>query len=107
MRAAQQAGYKITLVYVGRGSADLSMERVIRRVANGGHRVPVGDIDRRYPASLAKLVMGLRLADRSYVFDNSNVRRRLLLMREDGDSRYVAADLSAWAQRVLRDAGVI
>lgn len=86
IRLARQAGYKVTLVYVGIGSADASMDRVLLRVSRGGHPVGVEDIYRRYPASLRNLAIALSLVDRAFVFDNSSLKRRKLLSRERGKS---------------------
>jgi predicted ABC-type ATPase len=95
--AARQAGYKVTLVYVGLSSADLSVRRVVDRVRRGGHAVPVAALERRYPDSMAKLAKAIELADRSYVFDNSGTRRRLLVILDGQSPRYVVPDLPAWA----------
>lgn len=45
---ARQAGYKVTLVYIGLRSPDLSMARVALRYSAGGHKYP----RRRYHAAL-------------------------------------------------------
>lgn len=76
--------------------ADLSAARVADRVAQGGHDVPLEAIARRFPASLANLPAALALADRAYIFDNSEERRRLLLKAEGGAARWVAAELPGW-----------
>ena len=95
--AAKDAGYKVTLVYVGLSSAGLSVLRVVDRVQKGGHSVPVAALQRRYPDSMAKLAQALALADRSYVFDNSGTRRRLLVILDGQNPRYVVPDLPEWA----------
>ena len=41
-------GYVVTLHYLEVASADFAVARVARRVANGGHAIPEGDIRRRY-----------------------------------------------------------
>lgn len=105
LTAAQQAGYKATLVYVGLASADLSVQRVLDRVRQGGHAVPVTALERRYPDTLSKLARAILIAERSYVFDNSSRRRRLLMIRDEGRIRYVVPDLPAWAAGSL--AGLI
>lgn len=97
LRSASSAGYKTTLVYVGLASVDLSVQRVLDRVRQGGHSVSVAALERRYPQTLSKLAQALSLADRSYVFDNSAARRRLLLIRENGTIRYVVPDLPNWS----------
>lgn len=101
MRAAKQAGYKVTLVYIGLASADLSIRRVLHRVADGGHAVSVAALERRYPDTMSKLARAVALSDRSYVFDNSGHRRRLLVIRDRDTTRYVAADLPDWAAAAL------
>lgn len=101
MRSAREAGYKVTLVYVGIGSADLSMRRVLLRVSRGGHSVPVTDVYRRFPASLTNLATALTIANRAFVFDNSDYRRRKLLSRDNGRNRHVAGNVPAWAKEPL------
>ncbi|WP_454882973.1 zeta toxin family protein [Sphingomonas oryzagri] len=97
LKTAKKANYKVTLVYVGLASADLSVQRVLDRVRQGGHAVPVTALERRYPDTMSKLAQAILLADRSYIFDNSSRRRRLLVIRDQGRTRYVAPDLPEWA----------
>ena len=40
MRRAQDAGYKVNLVYVGVDAATTTLGRIAQRVASGGHTVP-------------------------------------------------------------------
>lgn len=101
MNAARDADYKINLVFVGVRDADLSGRRVADRVRRGGHTVPIAAIFRRYPDTLAKLPRAMALAHRTFVLDNSDRRRRLLLVHEDGRARFVAADLPSWLATVL------
>ncbi len=103
MRQAKSADFKVTLVYVGLSGANASAQRVIDRVRQGGHSVPVDALHRRYPDSLAKLGPALAVADRGYVLDNSGRRRRLLLIRERGRVRFQAAELPAWLRGALPD----
>lgn len=96
MNAARGADYKVNLVFVGVRDAELSGRRVADRVRRGGHSVPITAIIRRYPDTLAKLPRAMALADRTFVLDNSDKPRRLLLAYEDGRARFVANDLPAW-----------
>lgn len=98
---ARQAGYKITLVFVGLSSADLSIQRVEDRVDGGGHSVPVSVLERRYPEALAHLPIALVDADRTFVLDNSARRRRLLMSIDNGRMRYLARELPAWFRTSL------
>lgn len=103
MTSAHDAGYKISLVFVGIRSAEISGRRVADRVRRGGHSVPVTAIVRRYPDTLAKLPRAMALADRTFVLDNSDDRRRLLLSYEDGHARFVSRDLPQWFASALPD----
>jgi predicted ABC-type ATPase len=97
MRRAQSAGYKVNLVFIGVRSAQLSASRVYLRVRSGGHAVPFADLLRRFQRSLDHLAVALAIADRAFVLDNSGRRRRLLLSREQGQTRHLAQALPAWA----------
>jgi len=52
---ARQDGFRTTFIYVGLNSANLSAERVAKRIGLGGHAIPNNDIMRRYPRSVANL----------------------------------------------------
>jgi predicted ABC-type ATPase len=103
LQTAKIIGYKVTLVYVGLASADLSVQRVLDRVRQGGHAVPITAIERRFPDAMSKVGRAVALADRSYVFDNSGRRRRLLMIRDASKIRFVAANLPDWAVTALGD----
>jgi predicted ABC-type ATPase len=100
---ARRAGYKITLVFVGLSSVDLSMRRVEDRVDAGGHAVPVSALVRRYPEALAHFGIALKMVDRVFVFDNSGARRRLLLSLDDMRIKFRVRELPAWLRRSLPD----
>lgn len=101
MRDAWAAGYKINLVYVGLADAGYSAARVSERVAAGGHDVSREDTDRRYPRTMANLPLAMATADRSFVFDNTGRRHRLVLIQEAGHTRFEATAFPAWAARAL------
>jgi predicted ABC-type ATPase len=84
MRRAAARRYKINLFFVGLNNAQLSAGRVAERVRSGGHPVPLEDIFRRFDRSPANLSDAIQVADRAFVLDNSDVRRRLLLSVESG-----------------------
>lgn len=101
MKAADAAGYKVNLVFVGVDDAALSKSRVADRVSLGGHDVPTEAVVRRFEDALAKLRIGFDIADRIIIFDNSGQRRRLILVHEDGRSRLISRNAPAWARRAL------
>ena len=71
MELARQNEFRVVLIYMGLDGAETSRLRVTSRVAAGGHDVPLADIRRRYPRSLANLAKAVALADASLIFDNS------------------------------------
>lgn len=101
MRDASAAGYKVNLVYVGVRDAQTSAARVGERVAGGGHDVPREHTDRRYARTMANLAVAMGIADRSIMLDNSGERHRLLLVRENGRTRFEAATMPGWAVRAI------
>ncbi|PAD72842.1 zeta toxin family protein [Paenibacillus campinasensis] len=104
MQLAKKSGFSINLYYVGLDSVDLHIDRVAQRVAKGGHHIPEEDIRRRYVTSLENLPQAIRLADRSFLFDNSNVYQIQAEVYR-GQIRYQAppSEITSWAKNVLKD----
>ena len=80
---AKDAGFVLTLIYIGLQSAKLALARV-HRVGNGGHNVPAQDILRRYERSLANLAQATRLFDTLLVLDNSDSSYREVAFFRNG-----------------------
>src|SRR5260363_435501 len=72
-----------------------------RARSGGGHNVPPADVERRFERSLRNLPKALEIADRTFVFDNSEKRHRLLLSRELNQSRHVSKKLPYWIVQAL------
>ncbi|MFM9940048.1 MAG: zeta toxin family protein [Hyphomicrobiaceae bacterium] len=51
----QAKGYSVILHYLKLPNVEMSIERVRRRVASGGHDIPIGDLRRRFAKSLTNL----------------------------------------------------
>ncbi len=65
------AGYRIALVYVRLPSVERSIERVRRRVEQGGHDIPIDAIRRRFQKSLDNLENLYKpLVDEWYVWES-------------------------------------
>jgi predicted ABC-type ATPase len=48
VKQAQLMGYQVSLLYFWLSSPNLTVERVAKRVSNGGHHIPADVIERRY-----------------------------------------------------------
>lgn len=72
--SAVEAGFEVTLIYIGIASPQLSGVRILSRVRAGGHDVPEEKLEPRYERSLANLRRAVRHLPRVMVFDNSKYR---------------------------------
>lgn len=71
IKLAKEKGYKITSIFVYTINPKINIERVYKRVQQGGHGVPEDKIISRFKRSL-KLSKELeRLSNQFYTFDNS------------------------------------
>ena len=71
MSLAKEKGFKVYLYFVSLANPELNKQRVDFRVKNGGHSVPPKDIENRYYRTMGFLYDAIRIADSSYIFDNS------------------------------------
>ncbi len=72
LRSAVEAGFDVTLIYIGASSADLLARRVDQRIARGGHDVPRDRIASRFERSLRNLKAALSLVTTVKLYDNSD-----------------------------------
>lgn len=81
IRDWKAAGYRVELVYLRPPSADFSVARVARRVAQGGHGIPEETLRRRFLLSLDYLETVYKpIVDRWQVFASSD--EGLVLLEE-------------------------
>jgi len=75
-------GYTIRLVYLWLQSADAAIDRVHRRVNQGGHAVPDDVVRRRYQRGLENFALRYRnAADRWHLYDNTDPLDRRAIAR--------------------------
>ena len=71
---AQKLGYSVTVLYFWLDSPSLAIQRVKKRVENGGHNIPSDVIERRYNRGLENLFnIYIPICDRWLVFDNMDL----------------------------------
>ncbi|WP_394677357.1 zeta toxin family protein [uncultured Sphingobacterium sp.] len=71
---AQKIGYLVTVLYFWLDSPSLAIQRVKKRVENGGHNIPSDVIERRYHRGLENLFnIYIPICDRWLVFDNMDL----------------------------------
>lgn len=70
LRTAVDAGFDVTLLYIGLASAELSARRIEQRVAAGGHDVPRERVAPRY--ELENLAKAIEIVPSVKLYDNSS-----------------------------------
>ncbi|MCK9522270.1 MAG: zeta toxin family protein [Proteobacteria bacterium] len=75
----QQADYNVRLIYLSLKNVDISIERVARRVAQGGHDIPKTVVRRRFKAGLELLHSDYRhIVNEWLLYDNTGNEPMLL-----------------------------
>ncbi len=75
----RQAGYQVKLIFLSLPSADVAVERVRSRAAQGGHDVPPDVVRRRFDTGLRNFwSIYCKIVDRWMFYDNSERPPRLI-----------------------------
>ncbi|MGF6524818.1 zeta toxin family protein [Variovorax sp. PvP013] len=100
MKEARARGYRVYLYFVATDDPDINIDRVRRRVLQGGHRVDDDKVIERYHKSIALMTPACEVADRAYIFDNSGSRHKLLAEITDYQTIELASSLiNPWLLR--------
>jgi predicted ABC-type ATPase len=76
LRQCRSAGYRVTLVFLWLPSPRAALERVARRVREGGHAIADDVVIRRYHAGLRNLrQLYLPAVDGALIYDNADAGR--------------------------------
>ena len=81
---AKDLGFEVSLLYVTLKTAEMNVERVQLRVAQGGHAVDEERIRTRRERSFRQLPWFLDQADRALIFDNSGSTPRIIAQKAAG-----------------------
>lgn len=93
-RELKSTGYHIHLFFLWLSSIDLAFDRIAKRVAMGGHNVPMATVRRRYEKGMVNLSnLYLPLFDSWTIFDNSTETPLLIARCESGKQQVVNHDL--------------
>lgn len=97
MKDARARGYRVYLYFVATDDPDINIDRVHRRVLQGGHPVDDEKIVERYHKSIALMTQACEVAHRAYVFDNSGSRHKLLAEVTDFETIELASSrINPW-----------
>jgi predicted ABC-type ATPase len=104
LRRAVDAGYDVTLIYIGVMSTELLPRRVDQRIARGGHDVPRDRIASRFERSLENLRRAISVVPTIELFDNSSVEnpfRHIASFRDAKLHWRVSGRLPRWARDIV------
>jgi len=103
IRRAKDAGFFVRMFFVSTNHPTINAARIAHRVMEGGHDVPIAKVISRYFKSILNCRRISRLADRTYIYDNSvDGREAQLLFRFiDGKlfKQYVE-EVPGWAKKI-------
>jgi len=100
---SKQAGFFVRLFFISTGHPSINASRIVNRVMEGGHNVPIPKIISRYYKSILNCEIIARIVDRLYVYDNSvdGEMAKLLFRFSDGKLvKQYEKTIPEWARNI-------
>ena len=98
-QAARDAGYRVTLIFVGLNTVCVTKNRVRVRTRSGGHAIPVRDQERRFLRSFDNAPRVAAIADEAYFLDNVSGQPRTVAVVHHGIVLLRDTARAAWVER--------
>lgn len=104
LEEAAREGYNVVFCFIGISSAELSEQRVLMRVTQGGHDVPTEKIHDRFPRVLANLKLASQRLPHVIIFDNDDIQTpyRRIAQFENGQATFLNSQHPRWLQSILK-----
>ncbi len=99
IKEMQDAGYFVLLFFVGLSNVQLSIGRVMTRIAEGGHAVDVDKLLDRYPRTQKAIGLASSVADATIFTDNSRGTRKAFTVCRIQIGKRQAYDMRAGTKR--------
>ena len=99
IKYAKQKGFKIYIYFIATDDVQINIQRVKNRVILGGHNVPKEKIVNRYYKSLDNLYEAVKIANRSFIFDNSGDERIFLAEINEGNVELKTDEVPLWFEK--------
>jgi predicted ABC-type ATPase len=97
LRECQAHDWRVLLLFLWLPTPEAALERVARRVREGGHAIPKDVVIRRWRAGLVNMRnLYLPLSDGAQIHDNSD-GTRILIAERNPDAALVVHDAARWA----------
>ena len=98
-QTAKDAGYRVTLVFVGLNTVAATKNRVRVRSRSGSHAIPVRDQERRFLRSFYNAPRVAAIADEAYFLDNVSGQPRTAAVVHRGIVLFRDTASAAWVER--------
>ncbi|MCL1856680.1 MAG: AAA family ATPase [Kiritimatiellaeota bacterium] len=98
IKTAKMKGYDIHLYYVGLENSDIALQRIEKRVREGGHGITTSAVLRRYDNSFENLNIILQYCDKVALYDNSDTMT-VVAKFSQGNLVYKSKTLPSWLIR--------
>ncbi len=100
IKSAQKKGYEVHFIFLALGDERTNIQRVKERVAKGGHNIPEAQIKERVPKAFKNALETIKIADQSYIYDNSLEVRQLLFIENPHKRFMYVENLPEWAGKL-------
>ncbi|MDR3750228.1 MAG: zeta toxin family protein [Terracidiphilus sp.] len=103
LKASEEAGYTVVLIFIGVSGPEISDERVAMRVLQGGHDVPPKKLVERFPRTMNNLKRSLAELSNIWVYDHSELDRgyRLVAAMENRQGIKLHEPTPEWLRALL------
>ena len=102
VRDAANRGYDTRAVFLGTDAPHINIERVRRRVLEGGHDIAESEIRRRWKQAFENLLAMWDVIETIHVLDSSRDPLQLIAEKREGKTATLAPGLPAWAERLAK-----
>lgn len=101
LETAREAGFETQVIFVSTDNPLTNVERVRKRVVDGGHNVPENKVVSRYHRSLSLLPKAVEIANKTYIFDNSSRTPVLAAVFSKGQVIERSGTKIEWVERTI------
>lgn len=101
INVVSKKGYKVVLYFLYTSNVSINIQRVQKRVSEGGHDIPIAIIEHRYKIGLSYLKSNLHKFHKAYLIDTSEDTATILAEIEDGKLSFEDQNQPAWVTETL------
>lgn len=99
LKEAQAKGYEVELLFLWLSSPELAIDRVAKRVAQGGHHIPEETIRNRYRNGIRNLIQHyLPISNYALIMDNSSFGSNTVIAKKDAQTGFTIEAPMIWKE---------